>query len=278
MNNHTAPPLVLALSATDPTGGAGLQADVLTLAANACHPLGVTTAISTQDTLGVMHVKPISASLLRWQCDYLLDDLVAPLAACKIGLLASAENVETTVNVVSRLKRKHPELTVVCDPVLASGRGDDLADEPTLKTLCASLLQLVTVLTPNTLETALLAQCLDSCCDSSTSSETQAGILLAAGCKGVVLTGTHRDAPVIEHTYYGHDGARWSLTCERMAGEYHGTGCTFAAALTAKLAWGLALYPAIQAAQDYTYATIQHAFTLGRGQLIPQRMYHLETP
>src|SRR5262245_47989791 len=118
-----APPIVLSFAASDPTGGAGVQADLLTIASLGCHPATVLTAITVQDTHGVTRLEPLAAELVTAQARALLADM--PVAAFKTGVLASAANVEAVAAVLAA----HPAVPVVADPVLASGRGDPLADE-----------------------------------------------------------------------------------------------------------------------------------------------------
>ena len=123
---HKAPPAVLVFAATDPSGGAGIQADVLTLASMGCHPLSVITAITVQDSSGVEGVLPIDADWVTDQARAILEDI--PVAAFKIGVLGSAENVAAIAEIVA----DYPEIPMVLDPVLASGRGDEFANEETL--------------------------------------------------------------------------------------------------------------------------------------------------
>ncbi|MFL6566101.1 MAG: hydroxymethylpyrimidine/phosphomethylpyrimidine kinase, partial [Burkholderiales bacterium] len=111
------PPIVLTFAGSDPTGGAGLQADVLTLASMGCHPLSVVTALTVQDTHGVVSVEAVDAACVRMQAERVLAD--TRIAAIKLGLLGSAANVEA----IAAILAEHAEIPVVLDPVLASGRG-----------------------------------------------------------------------------------------------------------------------------------------------------------
>src|SRR5512138_3270126 len=137
------PPLVLTFAATDPSGGAGLQADVLTLASMGCHPLSVVTAITVQDTLGVEGVQAIDAEWVSDQARCLLEDM--PVDAFKIGVLGSVEIVAAIAEIVS----DYPDVPLVLDPVLASGRGDELASDDMTHALRELLLPQTTILTPN---------------------------------------------------------------------------------------------------------------------------------
>ena len=146
------PPIVLAFAATDPSGGAGLQADVLTLASMGCHPLSVVTAITIQDTMGVEEVMPIDAEWVADQARCVLEDM--PVAVFKIGLLGSTENISAIAEVVS----DYPEIPLVLDPVLASGRGDELVTDEMISALRELLIPQTTILTPNSIEARRLAQ------------------------------------------------------------------------------------------------------------------------
>src|SRR4029453_8965584 len=128
------PPLVLTFAASDPSGGAGIQADVLTLASMGCHPLSVITAITVQDTLGVEGLQPLAAEWVRDQARFLLEDM--PVDAFKIGVLGSVENIAAIAEILA----DYPDVPLVLDPVLASGRGDELASDEMLHALRELLL------------------------------------------------------------------------------------------------------------------------------------------
>lgn len=245
-----APPLVLSFAATDPTGGAGLQADVLTLAALGCHPLSVVTAVTVQDTHGVSRLHALEAQLVAEQAAHLLREL-AP-KAFKIGVVGSAANAQAIAVILA----KYPRLPVVLDPVLASGRGDPLAGAAVLAALREHLLPHTTVLTPNTLEAHALGSVADC---------------LALGCKYVLLTGTHADTVEVVNTLHGAGGVVREDRWPRLPGSYHGSGCTLAAALAARLAHGDAVPEAARAAQEFTWRALERAFTPGSGQHLPWR-------
>src|SRR5476651_970221 len=140
------PPIVLSFAGTDPTGGAGIQADLLTLSSMGCHALTVITAITVQDTAGVEDVMPIEADWVADQARLLLEDM--PVAAFKIGLLGSVENIAAIAEVVS----DYPDVPLILDPVLASGRGDEMATEDMISALRELLVPQTTILTPNSME------------------------------------------------------------------------------------------------------------------------------
>ena len=146
------PPIVLTFAGTDPSGGAGLQADILTLSSMGCHPLSVVTAVTIQDTRGVEDVFALDAEWVAEQARCVLEDM--PVTVFKIGLLGSVEIIATIAEIVS----DYPEVPLVLDPVLASGRGDELANEDMVAALRELLIPQATVLTPNGLEARRLAQ------------------------------------------------------------------------------------------------------------------------
>src|SRR6185295_20176227 len=146
------PPIVLTFAASDPSGGAGIQADILTFASMGCHPLSVVTAITVQDTLGVEGVQALDAEWVADQARCLLEDI--PVDAFKIGVLGSVEIVAAIAEIVS----DYPDVPLVLDPVLASGRGDELANEDMIHALKELLLPQTTILTPNSLEVRRLAE------------------------------------------------------------------------------------------------------------------------
>src|SRR2546422_11036498 len=141
MSSSTLPPIVLAFSAADPTGGAGVQADLLTLASMGCHALSVITAITVQDTAGVENLQAVDPELVVDQARLVLEDM--PVAAFKVGMVGSIENIAAIAEGVS----DYPDVPLVFDPVLASGRGDELATEDMISAMCELLLPQTTILT-----------------------------------------------------------------------------------------------------------------------------------
>ncbi|MEO8143022.1 MAG: hydroxymethylpyrimidine/phosphomethylpyrimidine kinase [Betaproteobacteria bacterium] len=256
------PPIVLAFASSDPTGGAGLQADLLSIAALGCHPLSVLTGLTVQDTRGVESLFAIEPEWVEQQARRVLEDIT--VAAFKLGVLGSARNAE----VVAAILAAHPDIPVVLDPVLASGRGDALADNETMKVMRSALLPLTTVLTPNSPEARRLAEAapdadLPGC----------AGKLAKLGCKYVLVTGTHESGAEVVNTLYDARGKVREDRWQRLPGSFHGSGCTLAAALAALLARGLSVERAIQQAQEFTWKSLAAGFSPGRGQSIPDRFF-----
>ncbi len=259
-------PIVLTFGATDPSGGAGLQADILTIASMGCHPLAVVTAITVQDTGGVDDILPIDAEWVSDQARAVLEDM--PVAAFKIGLLGSVENIAAIAEVIS----DYPDIPLVFDPVLASGRGDELTDEDMLDALRELLLPQTTILTPNSIEARRLIQDEDNDEDNPDLVEC-AKRIVQLGCEYVLVTGTHEHTPKVINTLYGESGIVRSDSWARLSGIYHGSGCTLASAIAALLANGLSMNEAVKEAQEFTWQALKYAFRPGMGQHIPDRLF-----
>jgi hydroxymethylpyrimidine/phosphomethylpyrimidine kinase len=258
------PPFVLVFAASDPSSGAGLQADLLTLASMGCHPLSVVTALTVQDTLGVEAVMAIDADWVADQARRLLEDM--RVDAFKIGVLGSVENI----TVIAEIIADYPDVPLVLDPVLASGRGDELATDEMTHALREMILPQTTIVTPNSMEARRLADIED---DDEPSLMTCASRLIETGCEYVLITGTHEPTPHVVNTLYAKNGVVRSDTWARLPGSYHGSGCTLASAIAALLANGLELPEAVREAQDYTWHALQKAYRPGMGQHIPDRLF-----
>jgi len=246
------PPLVLTFAASDPTGGAGLQADVLTIAALGCHPLSVVTGLTVQDTSGVEYLEAVPAGLVTRQAMRVLAE--SEVAAFKVGVLGSAENVRA----VAAITAAHASVPLVLDPVLASGRGDPLADDETRAALLETLVPRATVLTPNTLEAERLGG---------------RQRLLELGCRYVLVTGTHDATPEVVNKLYDANGLVREDRWQRLPGSYHGSGCTLASAIAVGLAKGRKVPDAVREAQDFTWRSLAAKLRTGKGQALPNRFF-----
>jgi hydroxymethylpyrimidine/phosphomethylpyrimidine kinase len=260
------PPCVMTFSATDPTGGAGLQADVLTLASLGCHPLSVTTAITVQDTSGVESMMAFDADWVNDQARSLLEDI--QVFAFKCGLLGSVE----TIAIIAEIVADYPTIPLIIDPVLASGRGDALATNEMINAMSDLLLSQATLITPNSIEARRLAlrdhddfgeASLDECAER----------LLNTGCQLALITGTHEVTTEVINTLYNENGKVKSYNWERLVGSYHGSGCTLASAIAGCMALGSTLEEAIQEGQGFTWQSLKHGFKPGMGQFVPDRLF-----
>lgn len=259
-------PLVMCFAATDPSGGAGLQADIMTISSIGCHPLSVVTAITVQDTSGVDDILDMDPEWVLDQARAMLEDV--PVAAFKIGLLGSVENITAIAEILA----DYPDIPLVLDPVLASGRGDELASEDMMDAMRELLIPQATIITPNSMEARRLALDEDNEDDDPTLEEC-ARRILSMGCEYVLITGTHEQTPKVINTLYGQNGVVRSDSWTRLAGIYHGSGCTLSAAITAMLAQNIDIAEAVKEAQEYTWQTLHAGFRPGMGQYIPDRLF-----
>lgn len=259
------PPIVLTFAASDPTSGAGVQADLLTLAAMGCHPLSVITAITVQDSLGVEDVFALDAEWVADQARAVLEDM--PVAVFKIGMLGSVE----TIAVIAEIVGDYPDIPLILDPVLSSGRGDELASEDMIAALSEMLIPQTTLITPNSMEARRLT--MDEDADDNPSLDVCATRLISLGCEYVLITGTHENTPQVINTLYGEQGKLASNVWQRLPGSFHGSGCTLASAIAAALAQGMDMVEACKDAQDFTWQSLKAGFRPGMGQYIPDRLF-----
>jgi hydroxymethylpyrimidine/phosphomethylpyrimidine kinase len=260
-------PTVLVFAATDPTGGAGLQADLLTLASLGCHPLSVVTAITVQDTVGVEDYLPLDAGWITDQARCVLEDM--PVAAFKVGMLGSVEIVAAIAEIVS----DYPDIPLILDPVLASGRGDELATEDLIYAMRDLLLPQTTLITPNSMEARRLVEYDSDEDEDDPDLDECAARLIDLGCEYVLITGSHEQTTQVTNILYDESGRRQSLDWDRLTDSYHGSGCTLSSAIAALLTQGLSIEEAVKAAQEYTYEALRTGFRLGMGQHIPDRLF-----
>ncbi|MGH8671409.1 MAG: bifunctional hydroxymethylpyrimidine kinase/phosphomethylpyrimidine kinase [Burkholderiales bacterium] len=258
------PPAVLVFGASDPSGGAGVQADILTLSSMGCHALSVVTALTVQDTMGVDDVLAIDADWVAEQARALLEDI--PVVVFKLGVMGSVDNVVAIAEIVSN----YPDIPLVLDPVLASGRGDELASEDTLKAMQDMLITQATLITPNSIEARRLAATDD---DEANSLDECAKRLLGMGSEYVLITGAHENTVEVINTLYAEQGIVRSDSWQRLPDTYHGSGCTLAAAIAAALGHGATVAEAVHEAQEFTWQALRAGFRPGMGQYIPDRLF-----
>ena len=246
-------PTVLVFAGADPSGGAGIAADIVAIAAQGAHALPVITALTVQDNDRVFAVEPVAPALLRRQAQALIDKIA--IDAVKIGIPGSAANAAVIAQLIAQLRLARPSLPVVLDPVLASGHGDVLSRDDAVLAL-APLLPVTTVIVPNGPEALALGG---------------AENLLAQGCQHVLVTGGHGDGDEVINRWFAGDAVRHEWRWPRLPGAFHGSGCTLASAIAARLALGQALPAALDGAQAYCHAALAGAYAIAPGQLMPQR-------
>jgi hydroxymethylpyrimidine/phosphomethylpyrimidine kinase len=260
------PPKVMTFSATDPSGGAGLQADVLTLASLGCHPLSVTTGITVQDTVGVDSLMALGREWVNDQARSILEDMDVVIFKC--GVLSSLENMTAVAEIVA----DYPNIPLIIDPVLASGRGDDLANADMLLAMTELLFPQSLLITPNSFEARRLV-IEDNEEFSSITIEECAERLRVMGCENTLITGTHEKTDSVINTLFDHQGQPTPFYWDRLPGNYHGSGCTLTSAIAGYYAQGLSLEVAVEEAQNFTWHTLNNAFKPGMGQSIPDRFF-----
>lgn len=265
---------VLVFSGADPSGGAGMAADILAIHAQGTHALPVITALTVQDNDRVYEVLPVEPDVVLRQARALVAK--GEVDAVKIGIPGSAANARAIAQVIAELRQASPHLPVVLDPVLASGHGDLLSRGDAVQAL-AVLLPLVTLITPNGPEAAALASAYGTAAagaDAVAMNAAQA--LLGQGCRHVLITGGHGEGDSVINRWFSapseqapSSGHGWSWA--RLPGEFHGSGCTLAAAIAGLLAHGYPMQQALARAQGYTHRALAAAFAIAPGQRIPQR-------
>jgi len=250
-------PVVLCFSGLDPTGGAGIQADIEAIIAHHAHPASIITTLTVQDTHNVYDFEIVKPALIIKQAETILNDM--NIAAIKIGMLGSAE----VAKAIHYILKKHPDIPVIFDPILAAGGGTELASEELIETIVEFIVPLCFMITPNTHEAQKLTH--------NSNLDKAAEKLLSHGAKNILITGTHADTKRVEHKLFSNDSFLKTYYYSRLEKEYHGSGCTLAASIAGLIAHKQGLEMAIHHALDYCYETLVHANQIGQGQLIPQR-------
>ena len=255
-------PVVLCFSGLDPSGGAGIVADIEAISSHGVQVAPIITAATVQDTQNVMSFAPMPADLIIEQARAVLEDM--PVSVIKIGMVGSSEIAEA----IHTILLDYPSLQVVYDPVFSTEKNSALSTPNLVDTVRSLLLPLTTVLTPNIFEVHALAP------GSDTPVAAAIG-LLETHCEYILLTGTHAKTPDVEHMLYSNHRELKRFTYPRLPHKYHGSGCTLAASLAALLALGQEPVGAAHQALDYTYKTLLNAHRLGMGQYHPDRFFWL---
>lgn len=256
--HRSTPPTVLIFAGNDPSGGAGICADIEAVTHFGCQPLPIITAITVQDTNNVERLEPVSAELVMEQAETILNDI--SVDAIKIGLIGSMENLGAIKSVL----KNHPDIPVIMDTILRAGGGASLSNELIIDGLL-NLLPLTTVLTPNSDEAQQLIP-------NAGSLDEAGAALIKAGANAVLITGTHDHTDDVINTLYAGDN-KSSLDWARLPGSYHGSGCTLASAIAAKIALGEDINQAVNEAQQFTWESLNRGYKIGHGQYHPNRVH-----
>jgi hydroxymethylpyrimidine/phosphomethylpyrimidine kinase len=254
---------LLVFAGVDPSGGAGMQADIEAIAALGAHALPVVTLLTVQDNDRVHEIHPLSAALVRAQALALMVKI--DISAVKIGAMGSIENARAIAELIGELRQRNPALPVVLDPVLASGHGDALAGGNATANIEA-LRAVASLITPNLPEAVALTGAADL---QSHDLQSQMQALLAFA-PHVLLKGGHGEGAFVEN-HWRHATSTRSWRWIRLAGAFHGSGCTLASAIAALLAHGKSMAEALDGAQEFCHAALEHSFAIADGQRIPNR-------
>lgn len=246
---------LLTIAGSDCIGGAGIQADLKTFAAHSCYGMSVITAVTAQNTNGVITSSDVPPEIVAAQLDAVFDDVFPD--GVKTGMISSADTAEILAD---KLSRRKPEI-IIADPVMVSTSGYRMLSPEAERVFTAKLLPLVTLVTPNIPEAEILS---GTRITSHSDMETAAQKIISTGAGAVLIKGGHLTDSADDLLFDGAD-MLW-LKAERIAsGEVHGTGCTLSSAICAQLANGLSLPAAVTAAKKYTAAAIKHSAKLGGG-------------
>ena len=242
---------VLVLSGLDPSGAAGISADIETLKQFRVTALPIITTLTVQNTQSVVATQSVDAQLIAQQFNHLQDDI--EFAVVKIGLLSSSKQIQTIADLTQGK-------TIVLDPIVCASTGKGFLDAHLIDTLKQQLLPLVKIITPNNAELQALS--------GEHNEQLAIGKL---NCEWVLLTAADSCEAQIEHRLYHHKKIVKCFYYKKLPGNYHGSGCTLASAIAALLALGLAVDIACGRALDYTYQTLLNANSIGKMQYHPNR-------
>jgi len=254
-------PVVLVFAGLDPSGGAGIQADIEAIGAVGSHALPIVTALTVQDNDKVWAVHPVDVAIWHHQAQVLLEKI--PINAIKIGIVGNRTNADALAELIIRLRKKKPDLLVVLDTVLGSGHGDLLA-VGRAEHVISPLLPLATLITPNLPEAARLAP------DAKTI-QAQASHLLSIGSQNVLIKGGHSEnKDDVENLWFTASNEK-SWKWKRLDGAFHGSGCTLASLIAGLLAQGIDIEEALEKAQAICQKMLENSFSIAQGQSIPNR-------
>jgi hydroxymethylpyrimidine/phosphomethylpyrimidine kinase len=259
MSSTYPPPVVLTISGNDPTGGAGIAADIESIAVSGGQPAPVISTLTVQDSHNVTALYPVDQKTVLGQAEAILND--CNVKAIKTGLLGSIENI----GAVHLIAKRYPEIPLVVDPILRAGGGKSLSDQHLINAMKELLLPYTTVLTPNSEEARKLS--------GSQSLDDAASELLSTRCQNVLITGTHEEEEDVVNRLYQNNGKQSDFSWPRLPFSYHGSGCTIASAIAAFLAQDFSIEEACQKAQKFTWNTLNHGYQIGKGQHQPNRLY-----
>jgi hydroxymethylpyrimidine/phosphomethylpyrimidine kinase len=266
------PPVVLTIAGFDPSSGAGVTADIKTIAAHGCYGIACITALTVQTTSGVRRVDPVDPALVTETLEELAADV--EIAAVRLGMMGSGKVVKAVADFLAKRVGKARLPNVILDPILRSSSGAELLDGPGAKLLVERLIPLADVVTPNVDEAAAITGLKVTNLDEM---KAAAARLHEMGAKSVVVTGGHLEKAIdllsfitkrgVEHEVFKAERQRSNST--------HGTGCAFATAMACHLALDRGLAEAALLAKTYVTAAISYGHPLGRGASPVHHLYRM---
>jgi hydroxymethylpyrimidine/phosphomethylpyrimidine kinase len=263
------PPIVLTIAGFDPSSGAGVTADIKTIAAHGCYGVSCITSLTVQSTAGVRRVEPISPELVTETLRELVSDV--PIAAMHIGMLGGGEVVRAVAEFLVQQTAKK----VVLDPILRSSSGADLLDTEGRAQLVERLIPLASVVTPNLDEASALTGLTVRNLEQMRAAARK---LHELGSPAVVITGGHLEKAIdlLSITTQGGVEQKVFQSPRLRSNSTHGTGCAFASSMACHLALGRGLAEAVLLAKAYVAASISHAYPVGRGTGPIHHLYRMQ--
>jgi hydroxymethylpyrimidine/phosphomethylpyrimidine kinase len=265
------PPVVLTIAGFDPSSGAGVTADIKTIAAHGCYGIACATALTVQSTAGVRRVEPVDPELVAETLQELAADI--PIAAVHIGMLGTSKVVKAVAEFL-RQSGKSKVPNVILDPILRSSSGAELLDAGGIKILVEELIPAVDVITPNVDEAAILTGVRVGELEEM---KTAAARLHGMGSAAVVITGGHLDKAIDLLSFTSKRGVQQEVfkAEKQRSNSTHGTGCAFATAMACHLALDRGLAEATLLAKTYVSAAITAGHPLGRGTGPVHHLYRM---
>ncbi len=277
------PPIILTIAGFDPSSGAGITADIKTIAAHACYGVACITALTVQSTAGVKRVEAVDPGLISDTLEELAADM--DIAAVHIGMLGSGKVVKAVADFLSghpkglpaAQSRKARLANIVLDPILKSSSGADLLDAPGTKIMVERLIPLADVVTPNVEEAAVLTRLKVQDLDEMRAASSK---LHEMGASAVVITGGHLEKAIDLLSFTTKRGIEQEVfKAERQrSNSTHGTGCAFATAMACHLALDRGLAEAALLAKTYVTAAISNGHPLGKGIGPVHHLYRMSQP
>ena len=252
-------PIVLVIAGHDPSGGAGIQADIESIVNAGCHAVTVITSLTAQNTSEVTNISYQDPIFFKEQIKLILNDF--NVSTCKIGMIGNVDLVNIIHKELSDIK-----IPIILDPIIDSGTGKNLSPKKTYESILSLLLPLTTIITPNSIEAKILAETEDL--------KNAGSKLLSRGRGSVLITGSHEETNDIINMLYKRDTPPIEYTWKRLPGSFHGSGCTLSSRIAANLALGNNLDNAVEEAQKYTWHTLKNGSKLGKGQIHPNRFFN----